>query len=155
MECPNCKCKKSRVICDKCGVSINEVNPYTQLVGDLFDFCQENEGIETLIIKDPKSGEEQELNVKAILEQFPEGKLNDDDEGELQLAIGVDPRQNIVIDFGKQVSWLGFPKGDAIMFAETILQHANSIPSPEEIVPDNDEVITPEVINPGGDVVLK
>jgi hypothetical protein len=55
--------------------------------------------------------------------QFPHGKLNADDEGELRLAIS---RQGdlIRIDFGKPVAWLGLYSKEARAFAEAILKHA-------------------------------
>jgi hypothetical protein len=60
--------------------------------------------------------------------EFPRGKLNQDDEGELQLAILV--RDNtVVIEFGKSVKWIGLDADGAIEFANLILAHANEIKS--------------------------
>lgn len=56
---------------------------------------------------------------------FPDGKLNDDDQGALRIAVGYDRVDGIVrVDFGKPVAWLGLPKENAIAFAEAILKHA-------------------------------
>lgn len=58
--------------------------------------------------------------------KFPEGKLNQADEGELQLGITHDAG-NVIIDFGTQVTWIGLPPSKAIEFANMIIQHANAL----------------------------
>jgi len=56
---------------------------------------------------------------------FPEGKLNDDDEGELAIAIIADKTKQVVaIDFGKPVHWLAMPRANAIEFANILLAKA-------------------------------
>ena len=41
--------------------------------------------------------------------KYPQGKLCEDDEGELQFAIAADARQQLThIHFGKPVKWLSF-----------------------------------------------
>lgn len=57
---------------------------------------------------------------------YPRGKLNNDDEGELAIAIGVEDK-TVIIDFGKDITWVGMDKFQAIQFATAILKHANSI----------------------------
>lgn len=60
--------------------------------------------------------------------KFPEGKLNADDEGELQFAIAADKKNKVVIiDFGKEVAWLGMPKDVAIAFANSVLEKAEEL----------------------------
>ena len=44
--------------------------------------------------------------------QFPEGRLNQDDEGEIAIAICAD-HGNVVIQFGKPVAWLAMPPEQA------------------------------------------
>lgn len=56
--------------------------------------------------------------------KFPLGKLNDEDEGELRLAVGVKDK-NVLIAFGKAVSWLGLPPDDARQLAVFIMNRAN------------------------------
>lgn len=58
--------------------------------------------------------------------QFPRGKLCEGDEGALALSVGVRDK-TIVIDFGKDLSWLGMPKDQAISFANVIIAKANQI----------------------------
>ena len=55
---------------------------------------------------------------------YPQGKLNNDDEGELRMAI-VSKGKTVVIDFGKPVHWLGMSREEARAFGELIIQKAN------------------------------
>lgn len=53
--------------------------------------------------------------------QFPEGKLNEEDEGELRLAVGADlDNKKVIIDFGKLVAWIALSPKDARQLAEVI-----------------------------------
>lgn len=53
--------------------------------------------------------------------EYPDGKLNKDDEGALN--IGIMKKDNvIVLEFGTQVHWLALPPDQARLFAETIIQ---------------------------------
>lgn len=57
--------------------------------------------------------------------EFPEGKLNDDDEGSLNVGIAYDKQTGIVhIEFGKPVAWLGLSPSQAIEFAKSIMKNA-------------------------------
>ena len=59
--------------------------------------------------------------------KFPEGKVSDDDEGELQLGVAYDELNGIVhIKFGKPVAWLGLPPANAIEFAKAIMTKAGA-----------------------------
>lgn len=54
---------------------------------------------------------------------FPRGKFSADDEG--GLAIGIAHRDGtVVVNFGKQVSWIGLSADDAIGLAEMLIDHA-------------------------------
>lgn len=57
---------------------------------------------------------------------FPLGKLNADDEGALQIAIGRDEKTNVVLNFGKPIAWVAMPPQDAVNFALTVLGHAGA-----------------------------
>jgi hypothetical protein len=57
---------------------------------------------------------------------FPEGQLNDDDEGELTIAIGAE-QGNVVIQFGKAVSWLAMPPEQAEQIAHSLLKRAAQV----------------------------
>jgi len=56
--------------------------------------------------------------------QFPDGKLNEDDEGQLQLAVAAKDG-NVIIAFGKSVSWMAMPPEDAKRLAEAIAKRAD------------------------------
>lgn len=57
---------------------------------------------------------------------FPEGKINDVDEGEVRMAIFAEDK-NLIIHFGTPVLWLGLPKQKAIDLAENILKKVKEI----------------------------
>jgi len=53
--------------------------------------------------------------------EFPEGKLNAQDEGQLRLILSADDTQ-VRIDLGKAVAWISMPKSQALTFAFGILE---------------------------------
>lgn len=57
--------------------------------------------------------------------EYPEGKLNADDEGAIQFAIGHTADGLVRIDFGKPVSWLAMPAAQARAFGEVLIAKAN------------------------------
>lgn len=62
--------------------------------------------------------------------QFPEGQLNDDDEGEIRIAIG-STEGKVVMDFGKPIAWIGFTPEQARGIAELLLRQV-------EVIKEND-----------------
>lgn len=58
--------------------------------------------------------------------EFPEGKLNDDDEGALAVAVSID-QDNVVVNFGTPVVWFELPLDQAIAFAENIIEKAKKL----------------------------
>jgi hypothetical protein len=59
---------------------------------------------------------------------FPRGRLSAADEGELQIAIRSDAAtRTVVIDFGKDVSWLGMNTATARALAEKLLATCDTI----------------------------
>lgn len=59
-------------------------------------------------------------------DQYPRGKLRDDDEGAFAIRIGVRDR-TVVIDFGKPIAWFGMDHDKAVEFANRILARAAEI----------------------------
>jgi hypothetical protein len=58
-----------------------------------------------------------------------QGRLNDDDEGDLRMTVAFDPVDGVVrVEFGKPVAWLGLPPENAIAFAHAILKYAGRNP---------------------------
>jgi hypothetical protein len=58
---------------------------------------------------------------------YPRGKLCEGDEGQLEMRLGVQDK-TVVLDFGKDLSWLGFSKDEAIAFGQAIINKAKEIP---------------------------
>lgn len=59
--------------------------------------------------------------------QYPEGRLNGDDEGAVEMAIVVD--EGVVkIVFKKPVSWIGLPKDLALKMANLLFLKAAELP---------------------------
>jgi hypothetical protein len=57
--------------------------------------------------------------------EFPDGKLDEDDEGALRMRIGNDGK-SVRLDFGEPIAWLAFGPDDAMMFATLLISHAES-----------------------------
>ena len=59
--------------------------------------------------------------------KFPMGHLNDDDEGELRMAIAKDEINGVIrMEFGKPVAWMALPPDGAIDMARLLLKHAGA-----------------------------
>jgi len=58
--------------------------------------------------------------------KFPQGRLNQTDEGELRMAI-YEEKGKIVISFGKDLSWIGFGKEEAIALGEMLISKAKNL----------------------------
>lgn len=69
------------------------------------------------------SGEKQPRELGA-LGTFSRGKISQDDEGDIRLAVTHDSDGVVRIDFGKPVAWIGMPKSQAAELAKIILKHA-------------------------------
>lgn len=57
---------------------------------------------------------------------YPRGKLNQHDEGGLQIAIGVQDK-TVIIDFGTPTTWIGLDKHTALALANSLIEKANVI----------------------------
>lgn len=55
--------------------------------------------------------------------EFPDGKLNPDDAGQLPFLIGVE-NERVVIQYPKLIAWLGMTPDEAIGMAELLVKHA-------------------------------
>lgn len=59
---------------------------------------------------------------------FPRGKADAHDEGEIRLAMAADRANGIVrIDFGTPVAWIGLPVKEAREFAALLLKKATEV----------------------------
>lgn len=60
--------------------------------------------------------------------EFPDGRINEGDDGELRLSVGIDiVNQCVVMDFGQRVSWIGMPKADAEGISKAIAERAKEL----------------------------
>jgi len=60
--------------------------------------------------------------------RFPRGHADEDDEGELQMALVADHRQAIVrIEFGKPIGWLGLHSDEARQLAALLIEEADEL----------------------------
>ena len=50
---------------------------------------------------------------------FPNGKIDSSDEGELKIAMGI-YENTLIIDFGGPTSWIGLTKNDVKSFISTL-----------------------------------
>jgi hypothetical protein len=63
--------------------------------------------------------------------RFPDGKLDEDDQGELMMSVS--HRQGLVyIKFGGPVTWLAMRPSDAIELAQTLIRHAEEQDEPPQ-----------------------
>ncbi len=62
--------------------------------------------------------------------RFPYGKADENDEGELQMALAADHGQGIVrLMFGKPIGWLGLPSRQARHLAALLTEKADELDS--------------------------
>jgi hypothetical protein len=53
--------------------------------------------------------------------EYPRGKLTDEDEGQIKIAVAADPKtQTVLMDFGKPTAWIGFTAEEAVELAEIL-----------------------------------
>ncbi len=58
---------------------------------------------------------------------FPQGVLNDDDQGALKIGVARDKKTGLVhLEFGKPIAWTAFPPEMAMHLARMLLKHAGA-----------------------------
>lgn len=57
--------------------------------------------------------------------KYPQGKMNKQDEGELQIKIGTSDGK-VIIEFGTEIKWLGFGPKEAADFAMMLIKNARN-----------------------------
>lgn len=55
------------------------------------------------------------------MEEYPDGKLSKDDDGELKMMAFM-KNGRLILDFGKDVSWLGFGKKELEVFIKQLTE---------------------------------
>jgi len=57
-----------------------------------------------------------------------DGKISPDDQGDLNLAVGIVSEKNLVhISFGTQLTWIGLPPDAARSMGEALIRAANQL----------------------------
>jgi hypothetical protein len=79
--------------------------------------------IEEIFKKSPPSDDPLHDAMARLLGEFPNGKVNADDEGALALEIGAKDG-NVFIRFPKPVAWIGFTGDQAIELAQSLIDNA-------------------------------
>ena len=74
-------------------------------------------------IEDVAAGKIEKLGATG---RFPEGKLTDQDEGEIMFRIG-HLNGKVVLDFGQQVAWVGMSPDQAKDLARMLMKHTNLV----------------------------
>lgn len=65
--------------------------------------------------------------------EFPRGKMNDADQGELKIAIGIDwSTKLIVMNFGAPVTWLALDRHQAAEIAGNLIDRATMLQEEEQ-----------------------
>lgn len=59
--------------------------------------------------------------------QFPQGQLNEHDEGELRVAVGVEGGK-VVVHFGKKIAWICMTKTEVHALVRVLLAKADRLP---------------------------
>jgi hypothetical protein len=80
---------------------------------------------------DPKDDENSPIRklmhekMKEVFGEYPNGKLNANDEGGLAMALGVE-NGAVVMRFPKPVAWIGFTPEQAMQIASNLIKHARA-----------------------------
>lgn len=68
------------------------------------------------------------LELLGATKKFPEGKMNEHDEGEIRFAITADKERNVVhINFGGPVVWVSLNKSQALEIADVLRRNAEEL----------------------------
>lgn len=59
---------------------------------------------------------------------FPDGKLNEDDEGVLGLQL-FEQDGRLILNFGKPVMWIGMDRATAMTVGQALLDRAKELPA--------------------------
>jgi len=63
--------------------------------------------------------------MRKIFGEFPDGKLNTDDQGGIAMSVGVEASR-VVLRFPKPVAWIGMTGDEAMELAQIMLKHARA-----------------------------
>lgn len=61
--------------------------------------------------------------------QYPDGKMSEDDEGAISVALGIKDGKVMII-YPKPVAWIAYPPEEAIAFGAAIIAKAQEVIKP-------------------------
>lgn len=71
--------------------------------------------------------------MRKIFGEYPDGKLNADDEGGIAMVVKHE-NGRVILAFPKPVAWVGFTADEAIGLAELLVEHARQAGSKKPLV---------------------
>lgn len=80
-----------------------------------------------------EAGKHMSEMMREIFGEYPEGKLNVDDEGALAMLLG-NEKGKVIIRFPKPVAWVGFTPEQALKIAEDLIYNARQCGSTQPLV---------------------
>lgn len=86
-------------------------------------------GSEELLGARDKFAQQMELEAQRLglgaTGRTPDGNIHDTDEGEIRFGVAHDPnKRQVILNFGKPVTWIGMPPEQAAELAETLSEHS-------------------------------
>ncbi len=63
--------------------------------------------------------------LRSLLGEYPDGRMNANDEGAIAFAVGVEAGR-VVLRFPKPVAWMGMSGDEALELAQLLIQHAKN-----------------------------
>lgn len=63
--------------------------------------------------------------MKRLMGEYPDGRLNKDDQGAVAMAVGHE-NGRVVVRFPKQITWIGMTADEAVGLAEALIEHARA-----------------------------
>lgn len=60
-------------------------------------------------------------------DQYPDGKMNEDDEGQLRINLFED-QGRLILHFGKPTAWVGMDRATAMEIGQALIDRAKELP---------------------------
>ena len=72
---------------------------------------------------DPARDEALRAAMRESFGEFPNGRLNESDQGAMAVAIGHE-KGVVTMQFARNLNWIGFTPNQAVEIAQTLIEHA-------------------------------
>lgn len=73
----------------------------------------------------PEDADRLHKAMREVFGEYPEGRLNADDQGGIAVAIGHQDGK-VVMQFPKNLNWIGFTADQAVDIANSLIEHARA-----------------------------